>query len=207
MVLPTSASSRTPERRGSWSCSLVMGPATSRRRCSANTAGIFRVASADMNGDGKLDLVATGTSFLGVLLRDGAGHFPNPTFFSAPTALELRLTDLERRRPRGRCARDAARRGRRCRGAAQRLRTGLDRSRADRQRLARPGTGRRHADLFHDGHEQRAARGLERQPDRHLACRDSRHLGDAVRLAPARRRTPPWSRATSARWGPAPQPR
>ncbi len=47
-----------------------------------------------MNGDGKLDLVATGTSFLGVLLGDGAGHFPNLTFFSAPTALELRLADL-----------------------------------------------------------------------------------------------------------------
>ena len=60
----------------------------------SNTAGIFRVASADMNGDGKLDLVATGTSFLGVLLGDGAGHFPNLTFFSAPTALELRLADL-----------------------------------------------------------------------------------------------------------------
>ena len=60
----------------------------------SNTAGIFRVASADMNGDGKLDLVATGTSFLGVLLGDGAGHFANPTFFSAPTALELRVADL-----------------------------------------------------------------------------------------------------------------
>ena len=60
----------------------------------SNTAGIFRVASADMNGDGSLDLVATGTSFLGVLLGDGAGHFANPTFFSAPTALELRVADL-----------------------------------------------------------------------------------------------------------------
>ena len=47
-----------------------------------------------MNGDGSLDLVATGTSFLGVLLGDGAGHFANPTFFSAPTALELRVADL-----------------------------------------------------------------------------------------------------------------
>ena len=85
----------------------------------------------------------------------------------------------QRRRPRGRRARDAARRGRRRRGDAERLRTRADGFWADRQRLARPGPGRRHADLLHDGHEQRTGRGQQRQRDRDAACLCDRNLGHA----------------------------
>ena len=145
----------------------------------SNTAGIFRVASADMNGDGSLDLVATGTSFLGVLLGDGAGHFANPTFFSAPTALELRVADLN---GDGRADVALAMQRAGAGGAAVMLnacgRASTDLC-ADGQRLAGPGPGRRHADLLHDGHEQRAGRGQQRQLDRDAACLYDRNLGDA----------------------------
>ena len=57
---------------------------------------IFRVISADVNGDTWLDLVSSDNNRIGVQFGNGAGVFADPVFFAAMSPGDLRVADFNR---------------------------------------------------------------------------------------------------------------
>jgi FG-GAP-like repeat/Abnormal spindle-like microcephaly-assoc'd, ASPM-SPD-2-Hydin len=61
----------------------------------ASLGGIDQVSVADMNGDGKIDLVVTNESSVSILLGNGNGTFQNPASQSIPGSEGLVIADFD----------------------------------------------------------------------------------------------------------------
>jgi hypothetical protein len=81
---------------GSFSIFLGNGDGTFQPYINSPTggSGSLSIATADLNGDGILDLAIGSTSVVSILLGKGDGTFQSPQMFSAASGVSLVLADL-----------------------------------------------------------------------------------------------------------------